>query len=54
MNKDIEQIHQDVLESLGNAKNAEEIQAISVQYLGRKGLITGVLKASPCILASIT
>jgi phenylalanyl-tRNA synthetase alpha chain len=44
VNKHIEQIHQDVLESLGKAKNAEEIQAISVQYLGRKGLITGVLK----------
>ena len=41
MNKHIEQIQQDVLESLNNAKDAVEIQALSVQYLGRKGLITG-------------
>ena len=44
MNKHIEQIHQDFLESLNSAKNALEIQSLSVQYLGRKGLITGVLK----------
>ena len=40
----IEQIQQDVLKSLEKAQNAEEIQALSVKYLGRKGLITGVLK----------
>jgi len=45
VNKHIEQIHQDFLESLNSAKNALEIQALSVQYLGRKGLITGVLKS---------
>ncbi|HHE74751.1 MAG TPA: phenylalanine--tRNA ligase subunit alpha, partial [Desulfobacteraceae bacterium] len=44
MNKHIEQIQQDFLESLNHAKDAAEIQTISVQYLGRKGLITLVLK----------
>ncbi len=44
MNKHIDQIEQDVLESLKTAKGAEEIQTLAVQYLGRKGLITGVLK----------
>ena len=44
MNKHIEQIHQDFLESLNDAKDAQELQTLSVQYLGRKGLITGVLK----------
>jgi phenylalanyl-tRNA synthetase alpha chain len=44
VNTHIDQIEQDVLESLKTAKDAEEIQALAVQYLGRKGLITGVLK----------
>ena len=44
MNTPIEQIQQDVLESLNHARDAAEIQALSVRYLGRKGLITGILK----------
>jgi phenylalanyl-tRNA synthetase alpha chain len=44
VNTHIEQIQKDVLKSLEKARNAEEIQALSVKYLGRKGLITGVLK----------
>ena len=44
MDKHIEQIQQDFLKSLNQAKDAAEIQALSVQYLGRKGLITLVLK----------
>jgi phenylalanyl-tRNA synthetase alpha chain len=44
VNTPIEQIQQDVLESLSHAKDAAEIQELSVRYLGRKGLITGILK----------
>jgi len=44
VNRHIDQFEQDVLESLKTAKGAEEVQALAVQYLGRKGLITGVLK----------
>jgi len=44
VNKQIEQIQQDFLKGLDNAKDAAEIQALSVQYLGRKGRITLILK----------
>ena len=44
MNTDIDQIQQDVLERLEKATEASQIQELQVQYLGRKGLITGFLK----------
>jgi phenylalanyl-tRNA synthetase alpha chain len=40
----IEQIEQDVLGRLETVSQTEEVQALQVQYLGRKGLITGFLR----------
>lgn len=44
MENPIEKIEQDGLSSLEKAQSADEIQTLSTQYLGRKGLITGYLR----------
>ncbi|MCP4689617.1 MAG: phenylalanine--tRNA ligase subunit alpha, partial [Desulfobacterales bacterium] len=44
MEKSIEEIKADALEALAGAGDEERIQALSVQYLGRKGLVTGFLR----------
>jgi phenylalanyl-tRNA synthetase alpha chain len=41
----IEEIHTEALEALSRASNLDEIQAISVQYLGRKGRVTQFLRS---------
>lgn len=44
MEKTIEQIHQDALKELESAYDAESIKAISIRYLGRKGVVTQFLR----------
>ena len=44
MEKTIEQIHQDALKELESASDAENIKAISIRYLGRKGAVTQFLR----------
>lgn len=44
MEKTIEQIHQEALNELKTASETEDVQALSVQYLGRKGIITSFLR----------
>ena len=44
MNKDIEQIHEEALKELETASDQESIEALSVHYLGRKGLVTQFLR----------
>lgn len=44
MEKTIEQIHQEALNELEAASEAEAVQALSVRYLGRKGAITQFLR----------
>lgn len=44
MNKDIELIHKQALEEIEAASTPERIQALSVRYLGRKGLVTQFLR----------
>ncbi|MBW2608403.1 MAG: phenylalanine--tRNA ligase subunit alpha [Deltaproteobacteria bacterium] len=44
MEKTIEQIHQEALTELEAASEAEAVQALSVRYLGRKGVITSFLR----------
>ena len=44
MEKTIEQIHQEALNELKTASEAEDVQALSVRYLGRKGIITSFLR----------
>jgi phenylalanyl-tRNA synthetase alpha chain len=40
----IEQIHQEALNELETASDTEAVQALSVRYLGRKGIITSFLR----------
>jgi phenylalanyl-tRNA synthetase alpha chain len=42
--KPIDQIYQDGLKEIESARNAQDLQAISVRYLGRKGKITQFLR----------
>jgi len=42
--KTIEQIHQEALNELKTASETEDVQALSVRYLGRKGIITSFLR----------
>jgi phenylalanyl-tRNA synthetase alpha chain len=42
--KTIEQIHQEALNELEAASEAEAVQVLSVRYLGRKGVITSFLR----------
>ncbi|MBT8349999.1 MAG: phenylalanine--tRNA ligase subunit alpha, partial [Deltaproteobacteria bacterium] len=44
MEKTIEQIYQEALNELKTASEAEDVQALSVRYLGRKGIITSFLR----------
>ncbi|GBC63244.1 phenylalanine--tRNA ligase subunit alpha [Desulfonema ishimotonii] len=44
MEKDIEQIREEALTGLAGASDTEGIRALSVQYLGRKGVITHFLR----------
>ncbi len=44
MNKNIEQIQQEALKELEAASDPESIKALSVRYLGRKGLVTQFLR----------
>ncbi|HSQ84266.1 MAG TPA: hypothetical protein VLM43_06020, partial [Desulfobacterales bacterium] len=44
LEKTIEQIHQDALKELEFASDAESIKAISIRYLGRKGVVTQFLR----------
>ncbi len=44
MNKTIEQIKEDALKEIEAAKDPESIKALSVRYLGRKGLVTQFLR----------
>ncbi len=44
MEKSIEEIKADALEELSGADDEARIQALSVRYLGRKGLVTGFLR----------
>ncbi len=44
MDKDIEQIHEEALQAIESASTPEQIQALSVRYLGRKGLVTQFLR----------
>ncbi len=44
MEKTIEQIYQEALNELEAASEAEAVQALSVRYLGRKGVITSFLR----------
>lgn len=44
MEKTIEQIHQEALNELEAASEAEAVQALSVRYLGRKGTVTQFLR----------
>ena len=44
MNKTIEQIKEDALKEIAAASDPESIKALSVRYLGRKGLVTQFLR----------
>jgi phenylalanyl-tRNA synthetase alpha chain len=44
VNKTIEQIKEDALKEIEAAKDPESIKALSVRYLGRKGLVTQFLR----------
>ena len=44
MDDKLDQIHKQAFEELGAAKNAQDIQDISVRYLGRKGVLTQFLR----------
>src|SRR5690625_878134 len=44
MQKELEQIQQEALESISNATSIKELQDINVSYLGRKGSLTTVLR----------
>ena len=44
MEKTIQQIHQEALNELKTASETEDVQALSVRYLGRKGIITSFLR----------
>ena len=45
MEKTIEQIEKEALEELEAASNKESIQALTVKYIGRKGLVTQYLRS---------
>jgi phenylalanyl-tRNA synthetase alpha chain len=40
----IDNIYKDALEALAKASDAESVKSLSVQYLGRKGIVTGFLR----------
>ena len=44
MDTSIENIYKEALEALKKASDAESIKTLSVQYLGRKGIVTGFLR----------
>ena len=44
MEKDLDQIHQQALKELETAEHSEDIQNISIRYLGRKGILTQFLR----------
>lgn len=44
MDKKIEKIKNDILESLKNVKNSETLRELEVKYLGRKGELTQILR----------
>ena len=41
---DLQQLENDALDALSSAKSEEAIQAVKTKYLGRKGLLTGMLR----------
>ena len=45
MSKSIEQIQTEALEALRSASDHKTIDAISVRYIGRKGIITQFLRS---------
>jgi phenylalanyl-tRNA synthetase alpha chain len=44
VDKDIEQIHEEALQEIKKASTSQQIQSLSVRYLGRKGLVTQFLR----------
>jgi phenylalanyl-tRNA synthetase alpha chain len=42
--KEIRQIHEEALEALGAVKDAKQIEAVAIRFLGRKGALTGFLR----------
>ncbi len=44
MENRVKQIEQQALAALGNAENSEQVKALSVKYIGRKGLVTLFLR----------
>ena len=44
MKQELEAIHAKALEAIGGAEKAEDLEALRVQYLGKKGELTAVLK----------
>ena len=45
MKEQLEKIRQEALEALSNASDANELDALRVRFLGKKGELTGVLKS---------
>ena len=44
MKQQLEKIRQEALDALGAVKSADELDALRVRFLGKKGELTGVLK----------
>ena len=43
MNQELDAIRAKALEAIGGAEKAEDLEALRVQYLGKKGELTAVL-----------
>ncbi len=52
MNKSIEQIRTEALEEIEKAGDTEQIKAVSVRYIGRKGIVTQYLRDIAALPAS--
>ena len=44
MKQELEAIRAKALEAIGGAEKAEDLEALRVQYLGKRGELTAVLK----------
>jgi phenylalanyl-tRNA synthetase alpha chain len=49
LNKSIEQIRSEALSEIENAADIEQVKAISVRYIGRKGIVTQYLRDIPTL-----
>jgi phenylalanyl-tRNA synthetase alpha chain len=52
MIKDLKKLQKDALEKLDNANHTSEIEQIRIEYLGRKGKLTNLLKELPKLAVS--